>query len=137
MSFLNRVKAGLYRFMMGRYGADKLGLFLIWGAVIVSLIGSLTGLAALSLISMLMWAFALFRMLSRNLAARRKENDRFLSLWQPVATSVRQACARFKNRRQFRYFRCPHCHAWLKLPRGVGQVTMKCGKCAHQFDTKA
>ena len=136
MSFMNKVRSWLYKVMRGRYGADQLGFFLIWGAVIVSLLGSIFGLLALSLLSTAMWVFALFRILSKNHAARRKENDKFLAFWRPLSTNLKQAYTRFKNRKQFHYFRCPKCHAWHKVPRGVGQITMTCGKCGHQFDQK-
>ena len=33
------------------------------------------------------------------------------------------ARVRFQNRKQYRYFTCPKCHAWLRLPRNVGEVT--------------
>ena len=44
---------------------------------------------------------------------------------------------RLKNRKKYRYFRCPNCHARLRLPRGVGEVTVNCGQCKHSFRKKA
>ena len=42
-----------------------------------------------------------------------------------------------KNMRKYKYFKCPECHARLRLPRKVGEVTVTCGKCHHAFKQKA
>ena len=51
--------------------------------------------------------------------------------------SVRQFIVRLKNIRKYKYFKCPQCHARLRLPRKVGEVTVTCGKCRHAFKQKA
>ena len=51
--------------------------------------------------------------------------------------SFSQARVRFKNRKEYKYFRCPKCHAWLKLKRGSGEGTLTRGKCKHAFKAKA
>lgn len=137
MSFMNRIKAGLYRFMSGRYGADQLSMTALWTAIILSVLGSLTGLSFLGLLSTALFVWTLFRMLSRNLVRRRLENDKYQRLIAPVSTWFHQARTRFKLRKQYLYFRCPQCKSMLKLPRKVGEVTMTCGKCNHQFKKKA
>ena len=40
MSFWNRIKMSLTRFMSGRYGADQLCLVSMWTAIILTLLGS-------------------------------------------------------------------------------------------------
>ena len=54
-----------------------------------------------------------------------------------LRTAFSQARVRFKNRKEYKYFRCPKCHAWLKLKRGSGEGTLTCGKCKHAFKAKA
>ena len=137
MSFLNRLKYGFMRFMQGRYGSDKLGLATIWAALIISLIGSFAGAPFLSLVSTALWVWAIYRLFSRNLVRRRAENDWFLKQTAKIKTPVRQAVTRFKNRKVYCYFSCPKCHMHLRLPRGVGKVTVRCSKCGHSFEKKA
>ncbi len=140
-SFWYRFKAGVQRFMQGRYGADQLGLFMIWAAVILSLAGAFaSGMGAtpvFSLLSTASWAWAVWRLLSRNKARRCAENQWFMAHWAKVKTPVMQAVTRFKNRKKYVYFSCPQCHMKLRLPRGVGKVTVKCSKCGHSFEKKA
>ena len=137
MSFWNRLKMSIAHFMNGRYGADQLCLVSMWTAVILTLLGSLSGLGILSTLSTVLFVWTLFRMLSRNVVKRRMENDKFNAWYAPLSARVRQYVTRLKNSRKYKYFRCPQCKSLLKLPRKVGQVTMTCGKCGHEFKQKA
>ena len=130
-------KNALYRFFYGRRGMDQLGFALLIASLVLSLLSSILRLGILSLASMAAWIYALYRMLSKNISAREKENQWFLSKYTPVASSVKQAKVRFKNRKIYLYYRCPNCKAWLRLPRNIGEKTVTCGKCQSTFKKKA
>ncbi len=139
-SFWTKFKVGVARFMQGRYGPDQLGLALIWAAILINLIAAMLGgyaAALLNLASTAAWVWAVWRLLSRNRAKRYAENQWFLARWAKIKTPVMQAVTRFKNRKKYVYFSCPQCHMKLRLPRGVGKVTVKCSKCGHSFEKKA
>lgn len=127
----------LYRFFMGRRGMDQLGWALLITSVVFSFVASIFGIGLLSLLSTAAWAYALYRMLSKNISAREKENNWFLSKYTPALSSFKQAQVRFKNRKIYLYYRCPNCRAWLKLPRNIGEKTVTCGKCSATFKKKA
>ncbi|MBQ9855937.1 MAG: hypothetical protein IJO53_07040 [Clostridia bacterium] len=130
-------KNALYRFFYGRRGMDQLGFALLIASLVLSLLSSILRIGILSLLSMAAWIYALYRMLSKNISAREKENQWFLSKYTPVASSVKQARVRFKNRKIYLYYRCPNCKAWLRLPRNIGEKTVTCGKCQSTFKKKA
>lgn len=137
MSFWQRILAGAQRLMLGRNGADEFSLALLIAGLALSFLGSAFGLAILDLVGMAAYIYALFRMFSRNVNRRAAENHRFLSLYTRARDSVKQFFVRLKNMRSYKYFKCPQCHARLKLPRKVGEVTITCGKCKHSFKQKA
>ena len=137
MSFWQKIREGVQRMMVGRNGADEFSLALLIAGLVLSILGSATGLAVLDLLGMAAYVFSLFRMFSRNLVKRSSENQRFVSAWTRARESVRQFIVRVKNMRSYKYFKCPQCHARLKLPRKVGEVTVTCGKCKHSFKQKA
>ena len=137
MSFWNKIKFGFMRFMQGRYGSDQLGMTLVWAALIFYVIGSFSGLGIFGFLSLAGWGWALYRMLSRNTSGRRAENERYLTMLGKVKTPVAQAVVRFKNRKVYCYFDCPKCHKHLRLPRGVGKVTVTCSQCGNVFEKKA
>ena len=73
----------------------------------------------------------------RNLDKRRAENRRYVTLMEKKKTERRQAKVRFQNRKKYKYFKCPGCKAWLRLPRGAGVVTVTCSRCHTSFTQKA
>ena len=137
MSFMQKIKAALQRFMLGRRGPDELSLALLIGGFVLSILSGIRGLGLLSLVSMAAYVFSLYRMLSRNVQKRYQENARFMGFWRTSTTRVRQFFNRLKNSKDYKYFKCPECKAMLRLPRKVGEVTVTCGKCHHAFKQKA
>ena len=132
-----KFKDALRRFMYGRHGSDQLSSALLITGIVLSLISSLAGIMVFYYIGMAAYFYAIFRMFSRNNAKRIAENHKYLSIRQNLKANVSQFFVRLKNIRKFRYFRCPECKARLRLPRKVGEVTVTCGKCRHQFRQKA
>ena len=71
------------------------------------------------------------------ISKRFAENQKYLNFRRNFKSNISQFFVRLKNIRKYRYFRCPECKARLRLPRKVGEVTVTCGKCRHQFRQKA
>ena len=132
-----KIKDSFRRFMTGRHGSDQFSFALLLAGIILSLLSSLTGFMLLYYLGLAAYVYAIFRMFSRNHAKRTAENHKYLTLRQNFKSSVSQFFVRMKNMKKFRYFRCPQCKARLRLPRKVGEVTVTCGKCHHQFRQKA
>lgn len=148
MSFFEKIKQSLRSFMNGRNGADNLSMALLWSGLLFYLLGSIVGSIqgspiwavlgmVLSTIGFAGYVFCIFRMFSRNLEKRRAENRRYVTTMERKKTECRQAKVRFKNRKKYKYFKCPGCNAWLRLPRGAGVVTVTCSRCHTSFTQKA
>ena len=132
-----RFKDALARLMYGRYGSDQLSRFLLIVGIALYIVSWITGLGLISYVALALYIWTIFRMFSRNLEKRRAENQKYLHFFGGFQASAKQARNRAKNRKEYRYFRCSKCKSWLKLPRGVGEVTVTCGKCKNQFRKKA
>ena len=137
MSFWQKLKQSFRSFMNGRHGADALSAPTLWLGLILYLLGAITGLGILTLLGFAAYVVMIFRMFSRNEDKRAAENRRYLAWKQRVTTKARQARNRFKNRKQYKYFKCPNCHAWLRLPRKAGVVSVTCNRCHSSFTQKA
>ena len=137
MKFFDTIRANFARFMSGRYGADTLGQHMIFGALAMTIIGSLTGLSFLSLMADALIVLALFRMLSKNRYKRAQENQDYLAKTLKARQNASEWMNRMKNRKKYRYFSCPKCKMRLRVPRGVGNVTTTCKGCGEKFDKKA
>ncbi len=137
MGIMEKLREKTARFMQGRYGADQLNLALICAALAGSLAGGILRLPLLVLMTDALLLVAFFRMLSRDLGKRAAENAKYLEKTAGVRKSVREFAARMKNRKQFRYYTCPKCHARLRVPRGAGRITITCRGCGEKFEKTA
>ena len=130
------IRNALQRFMYGRYGSDQLNVFLIVAYLVLLLLSGLPGLRLLETISFLLMVWSLFRMLSRNYAARRAENAKFLKLVGPVVRWYRLRRTILRDK-EHRYFKCPSCGQQLRVPRGKGKITINCRSCGASFQEKS
>ncbi len=122
------------QFMYGRYGGDKFSLFLLIVALIVSIFGSFFW--PIALVADAIFIYVLFRMFSRNHAARQREYYAFLRFWTPVENWFKFQYTRFRDRNMYKYFRCPRCKQRLRAPRGKGKIQVTCQKCHNVFQIK-
>ncbi len=125
----------LQRVLYGRYGGDAFSVFLLVTGVVFSLLAGLF-FRPLYLVADLLYLVCFLRAFSRNHEARRRENQAFLRLWEPVAGWFSRVRAWFRNHRQYKYFRCPNCKQRLRAPRGRGQIEVTCQRCRHVFRTR-
>ncbi len=151
---MGKFKEKMYRFMYGRYGTDELynflsylNIFLIF-AYCITILCMREGLArtivslCFSLLIMLIFIFEIYRTMSRNIAKRRRENDRYLKASRAVRrffSGNTSKKTRTFNRDDAAYiFRdCTKCGSTLRLPRRVGRHKVKCPRCSHFFYVKA
>ena len=137
MRFLDRLRASLARFMAGRYGVDQLSYAMVVAALVLTVLGALTRLGLLTLLADALLIVSFVRMLSKNRVRRAQENQLYLQKTLGVRKGSREWLNRVKNSKQYRYFVCPKCKTRLRVPRGVGNVTITCKHCGNRFDKKA
>ena len=130
------IRNALQRFMYGRYGNDQFNLFLIGTYLVLYLLFVLTGFAPLYWLSLVLIAYSLCRLLSRDPALRRAENARFLSIVNPVLRWLRLRRTIHRDK-EHRYFKCPNCGQQLRVPRGKGKITVTCRGCGASFQEKS
>ena len=137
MGFFDKIRAAVSRFMSGRYGSDQLNLTLVISALIVTTIGSLSGVYFLTLAADALLILAFFRMFSKNRYARAHENQVYLEKTMKARRVVTEWVNRVKNSKKYHYYTCPKCRQRLRVPRGVGNITITCKNCGTKFDKKA
>ena len=137
MSFLEKIRAALARFMQGRHGVDNLGIFTLLAGLVLSLLASFIGVPLLSLVGLALYVITLFRMFSRNHDARLAENRKYIELTSGWKLKSSQFIKRMKNRKDYKYFKCPKCKVLLRLKRGCGEKDIRCVRCGHEFKYKA
>ena len=124
-----RMGNGFRNFMIGRYGPDRLGTCLFVLGMILMVSGGILSrfflwAVWLRLVGWIPLGWCIFRMYSRNLAARSRENRAFVGFFSRLAD--RKHC----------YFRCPQCRQHVRVPRGRGKISITCPKCKQKFMKK-
>ena len=126
---MSRIKQGLQRFMMGRYGTDKLNMWILGAGLVLCIVSLFIPFAyvrlGLTMGSYALMGYAIWRTLSRNTYKRYQENRRFLLFLN-----------RIKDRKH-RYFSCPKCRQSVRVPRGKGKIMISCPKCKEKFPGKS
>ncbi len=132
-NFLSRLAQKIRTFFYGRNGFDDLAKHIFIASVVISLISGLVpyGIArlVLSLISYILLGYFWFRILSKNIYKRVQENQKYLGEIKMIKT-------RWQQRKTHKFFRCPKCKTWLRVPKGRGKITITCVKCATKFDKR-
>ena len=123
--------------MYGRYGSDTLAkvmlyICLVWmiaANIIALFVDSIWFSVAYYLITTAMIGWMFFRMFSRNIAARRRENERFCGFFK-----LRRN--KFRDRKTHVYRKCHACGAVLRLPKAKGKHFVVCPRCNKRFEVK-
>jgi predicted RNA-binding Zn-ribbon protein involved in translation (DUF1610 family) len=117
------------RMFIGRNGPDQLS----FGLTIIALLLSFVHVPIVPFIALAIFALAIFRMFSRNVQQRRKENLMFLKLVNKPKTWYYNCKAARAQSKLYKIFRCPKCGQKLRVPRGKGKVSIKCSKCGNRI----
>lgn len=137
MGFFEKIRASIVRFMAGRYGLDQLSFAMVMSALVMTSIGALSRIGFLTLMADAMLIVATIRMLSKDRYRRAHENQVYLEKTQKMRQAFSEWVNRMKNSKKYHYFTCPKCKTRLRVPRGVGNVTITCKNCGEKFDKKA
>lgn len=127
------MKEKLHNLFLGRQGMDELSKLLFWAGIIlfalaVVLPGALASLLMTLAFMLLITAFV--RAFSRNLPMRELENRLLLNWVRKKKHAWAAWKDRFANRREYKYFKCPNCGKWLRVPRRKGKIHISC-RCGY------
>lgn len=120
------------QFMSGRYGVDTLNIALIVTGCILTFILSFLRTPYYRIIGFLPYALMLFRALSKNHAARIKENNMFLKYYTPVEALFKKKYRQYQDK-DHKYYKCPTCKKVLRVPSGRGKIEINCPFCQTKF----
>ena len=132
-----RFQYSVMQFMAGRYGTDALQKCLLWVYCGMVLVNAFLGswIVAAAELALLVWFT--FRMLSRNIPARMRENEWYLAHTDGVRRWGRVQKNRFRDRKTHVYRTCPHCKAAIRLSKEKrGRHACDCPRCRREFKVK-
>ena len=117
------------KLLKNRNGMDGLSIVGISISFIITLINMKIQSRFLTFLAFIfMLTFGVFRVWSKDLIARRKENQRFLEVVKPIKGLFTKKVS---------IVECENCHKRMRLPKGKGRIKVTCPHCNHIFYYKS
>lgn len=125
------------RFMYGRNGLDELGKAENIFILILLVIGLFTRFLPLYILTLVLIGHLYFRMFSKNLNKRRAENLKYTTMRYQTAIKRNKWKTHLKQKKDYRFFKCPACAQKVRVPKGHGKIEVTCPKCREKFVRKS
>ena len=123
----------LAKFMYGRYGMDHMSKFIIYITFVLLLFTLFTNSSILYFIALIGLLYTYYRAFSKNISKRYHENEVYLKVKYKVLGRFNKFIFRCKDRKTHVIFKCPSCSQKIRVPRGKGNISIKCPKCRIEF----
>ena len=127
----------LMEWLRGRQGPDDLAVFSVNLAIVIVLVNVFARTGWLGWVGLALVAYAMFRIQSRNLGARARENEAFLRALGPARPWVQNPRAAWAELRAYKHVRCSSCRQRVRVPRGKGRLRMTCPRCKTKFEVRS
>ncbi|MBQ6835874.1 MAG: hypothetical protein IJO47_02345 [Clostridia bacterium] len=128
-NWLTKLAQKINQFMYGRYGTDKLNMFLLTLSIVMVFLSYFPKMGIFSLLAYILVIWALFRSLSKNLHKRRLELYKYEEIKRDFKGRISLIKQIWQNRKTHRYFRCKNCGNISRVPKGYGKIEVTCPKC--------
>ncbi len=132
----DKLVGGMQRFMYGRNGQDAFARDIYMVSLVLLIVTMFFRNGLLYYVGLAGFIYSMFRMISKNIPARQKENQRYLEWKWKVEARVRVLKRQWRERKTHRYYACPTCHQMTRVPKGKGQIEIRCPKCGTTFVKK-
>lgn len=130
----------IYTHMQGRYityGYDALSKFLFAITLILIFINLIAGSSIISLIVLILLIYCYYRLLSKNIPQRYKENEQFVIHKNRVISFFKNFRYNAEQAKNYHIYKCPSCGQKIRIPRGKGNIMIRCPKCRIEFKKRA
>lgn len=123
--------------LRGRQGPDDLAVFSTNLAVVVIIVNVFARVGWLSWVALALVAYSVFRITSKNLGARSRENAAFLKALGPARPWIQNPRAAWRELRAYKHVTCPSCRQRVRVPRGKGKLRVTCPRCREKFEVRS
>ena len=133
---MNNFKYKLANFFQGRNDVDELYKFLFILFIIFWFLNMIFRNPFIYLIWILLFVFMVYRMFSKNISKRQKENRKYIEIKDKVKGKLKLQKRKWNDRKTYIYRKCPNCKAELRLPKKKGKHVCTCPCCKKDFSVK-
>ena len=134
---MNNLKQKFAQFMVGRYGVDEFSRFLLGFAVVLMIANLFIRFPFLNTVILLLLVYVYFRMFSRNIQGRYRENLKYKELTWKLRSFWTNKKSLASDLKANHIYKCPKCGQKIRIPRGKGKIIVTCPKCKNEFEKKS
>lgn len=127
----------MMEWLRGRQGPDDLAVFSMNLAIVIVVVNLFARVSVLGWIALALIAYSMFRIQSKNLSSRSRENAAFLKALGPARPWVQNPRAAWTELRTYKHVRCSSCRQKVRVPRGKGKLRVTCPACKTKFEVKS
>lgn len=121
------------RFMYGRHGVDRLSKHLVTAGLLLSILSIFIRGNLLYILALALFIYGYFRIFSRNNAKRYQEACAYERFWSRIKNYPSRLKNEMAQRKEYRIFKCPKCRQKIRVPKGRGNIEIRCQKCLTVF----
>lgn len=115
--------------MQGRYGIDKLYIFMFYLYFIILIINLFLNSIILNCLEIVLIIIMFYRLFSKNIYKRKKEENKYIEIKNKILGFFKKTM--IKKDKNHIYKRCNNCHTLIRLPlpEKIGIKHVICPKC--------
>ena len=127
----------MMEWLQGRQGPDDLAVFSMNLAIVVVVVNLFARVSWLGWVALVLIAYSMFRIQSKNLGSRARETEAFLKALGPARPWVQNPRAAWAELRAYKHVRCASCKQRVRVPRGKGKLRVTCPRCKTKFEVRS
>ncbi len=131
-----QIRLKMQKILLGRNGMDILGRDVYILTLLLFIIELFLKSGIVYYICLLGFGYSIFRMLSKNISKRQRENQKYWAFKCKITGKINLQKRKLKERKTHRYFTCSNCHQTIRVPRGKGKIEIRCPRCNSTFIKK-
>ena len=135
--FFSEIRNRFMRFMIGRYGVDRMSTELAVLAFVLYISNILFRSTLLNYLFLGIILYVYYRMFSKNISKRALENQTYLKKTQHIRHQLADIKEQWRVRKTHHIYKCPTCQQKIRVPRGKGRISIHCPKCHSDFIKKS
>ena len=124
------------QWMQGRYGSDEFNRCLSIVSLVLLFLSLLSPLKVLYFPAILLILWSCIRCCSKDHEKRRKERETYIRITGNIRSWSHLQTEKWRDRKDYRYFLCKNCKASLRVPKGKGNIRIRCPKCHSESDAR-
>ncbi|WP_062532709.1 zinc ribbon domain-containing protein [Jeotgalibaca dankookensis] len=141
---MSKLVSWVQNIMRQANGFDDLSRFLLKTGAIIGIIGMLFRVNLFLWLGFILILFMYIRTFSKDRQKYYQQNrfyhkqrNKIINFFNGQKNLVSKKQDQFKQRKTYRFYKCPNCGQKVRVPKGKGKIAITCPACSEKFVKKS